>query len=341
VKLTKKQYLYRGIFLILTGLTILLYMFIYNVDIKEHSKSFFYMDTYINVKIYSNNTRKVNEAMLEVDKIYEKYHKLTNRYDSYPNITNIYYINNNLGMNEKIKIEKELYNIIDYAIDAYYESNGLFNIALGNAIDVWRSYRIQGHGVPTYSELSNIGSLSIDDIILHDDYMIEIDSNVKIDLGAISKGYTTEIVGNYLESVGLDKYIINAGGSVKVGNHYDNEKYKIGIKDPQKGGNEIFKVVNGNNISVVTSGSYERYYEYNNEVYHHIIDPKTLYPPRNFLAVTVISKDSKMADILSTVVFLMPFDEGKEYIDSLINVEAIWYKNNGQIHYSEGFNIYE
>ncbi len=340
MKLTKKHYLIRGTIFIILGV-IMLFMIFYNKDFKEYTKNLFYMDTYINVKIYSNNEEKAKQALDEVDKIYKKYHQLTNRYSSYDNIKNIYYINNVLKNNEKIKIDKELYDIIKYSIDAYEDSNGLFNIALGNAIDVWKKYRDLGTGIPTYAELSNQGSLDITDIKLGDDYTIEKESGVKIDLGAISKGYTTEIIGNYLESIGLRRYIINAGGNVKVGKHYGRGEYKIGIEEPKASSNEIFQVVKGNNISVVTSGGYERFYEYEGKTYHHIIDPKTLYPPMYFDSVTIIAKDSKIADMLSTAVFLMPLADGQKYVNSLKDIEAIWYAHDGKIYYSKGFKKYE
>lgn len=338
--LTRRQHFYRGIILLLIGLS-LLYLLFWNKKVTEYSKNFFYMDTFINIKIYASDKHKVDNAFKEIDKIYDKYHKLTNRYDAYAGIKNVYYLNHELGKNEKVTIDKELYDIIKYSIDAYDQSNGLFNVALGNAIDVWKKYRDQGDGVPTYSELSNIGSLSINDIILHDDYYIELANGVSIDLGAISKGYVTELVGNYLESIGLNKYIINAGGNVKVGNHYNKDKYKIGIEEPIKDSNKIYEIINANNVSVVTSGSYERYYEYNGKIYHHIIDPKKLYPPTYYYAVTIITKDSRLADMLSTALFLMPLEAGKKYIDSLPMVEAIWYDIDGNIHYSKGFDQYE
>jgi len=341
MKLTKKQRLYRGIIFILIGIFMLLYMVLFDHDIKEYSKGFFYMDTYINVKIYSSDIKKSKTAMIEIDKIYNTYHKLTNRYDYYSGVKNVYYINNEIGPNEKVEIEKELYEIIEYGIDAHVDSDGLFNIAIGNAVDVWKKYKDQGYGVPTYSELSNKGSLNIEDIVLHDNYIIEKQSGVKIDLGGISKGYATEVVGDYLESIGLKKYIINAGGNVKVGSHYNNGNYKIGVEEPNKDSKKIYKIIRGNNISVVTSGSYERFYEYNDEIYHHIINPKTLYPPKDFASVTIIAKDSKVADILSTVVFLMPLEDGMAYVDSLKDVEALWYDSDGKIHYSKGFSKYE
>lgn len=337
----KRQYLYKGIILIIIAAVILFFAFYEKKEVTAYSKGIFYMNTYINVKIYSDDSDKARKALDEVDNIYNKYHMLTDRYNAYENVKNIYYINNELEKDKKVKIEKELYDVIKYSIEAYDKTNGYFNIALGNAIDVWKRYRDQGYGVPAYTELSNVGSLSIRDITLYDNYNISKSSGVKLDLGGISKGYATEVAGEYLESIGLDKYLINAGGNVKAGNHYKNSTYKIGIEEPKKDSNEIYKIVKGNNISVITSGSYERFYEYNGEIYHHIIDPNTLYPTNYFYSVTIITKDSKLGDVLSTSIFLMKLEDGQKYINSLKDVEAIWYGRDGRVYYSEGFKKYE
>ena len=110
----------------------------------------------------------------------------------------------------------------------------------------------------------------------------------------------------------------------------NNSNYKIGIEDPNNK-NDIFKVLKGNNISVVTSGGYERYYEYEDKKYHHIISPKTLYPTDYMKSVTIITKDSALADMLSTYLFLIDIEDGKDYINKLENVEAIWYTNDDKI----------
>ena len=98
--------------------------------------------------------------------------------------------------------------------------------------------------------------------------------------------------------------------------------------------------IKGNNISVTTSGSYERYYEYEGKN-HHIIDPNTLFPSDYASSVTVITDDAAVGEILSTTLFLMPTSEGLEYISKFNNVEAIWYEKDGNIVMSHGMNKYE
>ena len=207
---------------------------------------------------------------------------------------------------------------------------------MGNVIDIWKSYIESEEGIPEESELEEAKDKYIE-IVLKDGKIKNNHPN--IDLGAISKGYTTKEVGKYLKSVGINKYLINAGGNVLVGDNYKDNKYKIGIEDPDDK-NDIITIVTGNNIAVVTSGGYERFYEYDGKRYSHIIDPNTLYPSEYMKSVTIISKDSAQADILSTTLFLMDIEDGQEYINNLDNVEAIWYTNDNELVYSKGAKKY-
>ena len=95
-------------------------------------------------------------------------------------------------------------------------------------------------------------------------------------------------------------------------------------------------IINGSNISVVTSGGYERFVEYNNTLYHHIISPETKKPANFMKSVTVIGGDSMLCDVLSTTLFLMSIEEGMNFIKDY-DVDVIWYSNDDEIIKSEGF----
>ena len=304
---------------------------LFNRREKEYTKKFFYMDTYIYVKIYTN--KDGNKILNDVENIYKKYHELSDRYNSYDNINNIYYIKNNKEKTKYIKIDKKLYDLIKYGLE--YDSD-LIDIGMGNVIDIWKNYRDNGTGLPSIEELK-IAKANEKEIILKDGKILNNHPN--IDLGCISKGYTTKVVGKYLEKKGITKYLINAGGNVLVGENINNKDYTIGIENPNQK-DDIFTVLKGQNISVVTSGGYERFYEYEGKRYSHIIDPTSLYSPNYMKSVTVINKDSALSDILSTRLFLMSIEEGKDYIDKLDNTEAIWYTNDNKIIYSKGAKKY-
>ena len=328
----------------LIGLILLLFiplLFYLNKNYTE-TKTMFYMDSVITVKVTGKSKASLKKVLDEVDLIYETYHKLTDRFNEYPEINNIYYINNH--PDEWIKVEKNLLDLIEYGKLAYEISFGKFNIALGSVIDVWHEYRTKEEGLPTSNELEEANKYtSIDNIeIDEENKRIKIKEGTVLDLGGIAKGYATEVVSQHLESKDVTKYLINAGGNIKVGlGPRENNTWRVGIEEPVKDDRGIYKILNVKNVAVVTSGGYERFYEYGGKIYHHIINPGTLYPSKYMKSVTIITPDSAYADILSTTLFNMSVEEGMEFIKMRDDVEAIWYVDKDNIYYSEGIDKYE
>ena len=310
-----------------------------SLQVKEYSDNIYYIDTYIYFKVYEGNKLKATEVLNGVEKIYKEYHELTNKYKEYKGLKNLYYITYNISEAETITIDKRLYQLLEYGKEVHELTNGLVDISMGNVLDVWKSYRDSEYGVPTLEELQAVNTSSIDDIVLLEKNKI-LNNHVNIDLGAIAKGYVTELAAQYLEKEGITRYIINAGGNVVVGENEEDAKYSIGIEDPENP-TGIFKVIYGNNISVVTSGGYNRYYEWDGKRYSHIINPNTLFPDNYIKSVTVICPSSKFADVLSTMLYMMDVDKGKEFINSLEGVEAIWYTTDNQVVTSDGLFNYE
>ncbi len=287
---------------------------------KYYTKNLFYMDTIINVKIYSNNQKKVDDAFQEIEKIYKKYDEVADIYNDH---SELYRVNHSNG---PIVISDDLLELIKSGQDWYNKSNGLLNINIGSLTSLWHEFRNN----------NTLDDAAIKKADISNDIIIDgntISGTFHFDLGSIAKGYATEQAGQYLESMGLNYYIINAGGNVKVGKSYKGY-YTIGVQSPIEIGN--FYVIKGMNISVVTSGGYERYYEYNGNIYHHIIDPNTRYPANYVKSVTIIGNNSALCDALSTTLFLMNIEDGKEFIKDY-DVDVIWFTNDNKIVTNEGF----
>ena len=335
-KIKKNKILSIIIFLFILAFVLLI---IKRVSYVKYEKNYFYLDTYISVRLYSNKTQKeVDEIFNEIDYLYSEYHMLTDKYNSYDGIVNVYYLNEILEDNEEIEIDSRLSNLINEGLKYYEITEGYINIASSNLIDVWKTYSENKDGLPNNSELESV-NINISDISLNGNIFSK-KNGIKIDLGAFAKGYITELVGNYLEDIGIDKYLIDAGGNIKVGNNYKKDNYLIGIQNPVDT-NKIFTKLNVNNLSIVTSGDYQRYYEYEGIRYNHIIDPYTKYPSSKFRSVTVVSKNSFLADIYSTYLFLIDLDEGLEMVNSNDDIEAIWYIDNDNVVRSNNFNYEE
>lgn len=166
---------------------------------------------------------------------------------------------------------------------------------------------------------------------------------MSLDVGAVGKGYATEQVSRIAEEKGFKSGLISVGGNIRsIGTKgVDNQLWNLGIQNPDsKSENSTLKLIYVEDKSVVSSGDYERYYTVNGKRYHHIIDPITLFPSEHFSAVTIVTHNSGMADVLSTAIFNMPFEQGKKLIDSLPDTEALWVAKDGKIKYSNDFSKY-
>lgn len=323
------------IVILLLVLVSLILLFIDKSSYKDYTRSYFYFDTYINVKVNTVKTeKKMNDIFNDIDYLYDSYHKLTDAFDSYDGIVNVYYLNNNLNNNENIEIDTRLANIIKTGIDFYDITDGLFNVAAGNLTIKWKEFIDSCDKLPNMEEL-NVNT-NINDIKL-DGNNYSKSNDIKLDLGGIAKGYVTELVGRYLEENDIYSYIINAGGNVMVGKAYNKDTFLVGITNPDNKDN-MFTKVKVNNLSIVTSGSYQRYCTLDGINYNHIINPITKYPSNYMKSVTVVSKSSMIADIYSTYLFLLPVEDGLKIVNNTPDIEAIWYIDKDNIVRSDNFN---
>lgn len=293
---------------------------------SENSVDFFSMDTYITIKTYNTDKKYLDKA----EEMFFYYEKLLDRFND-NELVGIYDINN---MTNDIQVNDDLIELLTFANEMYVESNGLLDPAAGKLIDAWKN-AANTNTLPSIFELE-LAYSSRKDIVI-DNNMI-INNGVFIDVGSIAKGYALRKIGEYFASVNVSEYLINAGGQVLVGNKYHEAKYKIGIKSPID--NSSFITVNAENECVSTSGGYERKFTVDSITYNHIINPKTLYPANYMQSVSVVTKDPLLADALTTILFLMPVEDGIEFIKNY-DAEAVFYTNDNEIIKTEGFSIYE
>lgn len=326
---------YKILFILLISLIIL--TVIATTNYKKYEKNYFYLDTIINIKINTNlPNHKVEEIFKEIESLYSTYHILADKYNKYDDVINVYYLNELLENDQPIEIEENLSKLINLGIEYYDITNGYINIASANLIDIWKKYIDLKEGIPSAEELNSV-NIDITNLTLKDNIYTK-KNDLKIDLGSFTKGYVTQLVGNYLESSNINDYIIDAGGNIKVGKPSKKDNYTVGITNPTDP-NNIFTKLNVSNLSIVTSGDYQRYYEYNGIRYNHIINPYTKYPSNYFKSVTVITEDSFIADVYSTYLFLVDLDTGLEVINNTEGIEAIWYIEEDNIVKSNGFNF--
>lgn len=307
-------------------------------------------DTVITVVAYTENEEEFNSYMEEIEERFIELHKLYDKYNNYEGINNIKTINDKAGI-EPVEVEKELIDLILFSKEWYKKAGEETNIALGPVISIWNEYTDAAEEDPDKADLPDMEILEeannytdIEKVIVDEEnstIFLE-EAKMSLDVGSVAKGYATELIAVEMEEKGLDSVLINAGGNIRsVGKPLDGkrDKWGVGLQNPDEDlfdtGN-VLDTVFVSDQSVVSSGDYERYYMYGDMRVHHIIDPKTLMPGDYYRAVTIVTPHSGLADFLSTSIFLLPFEESYELVESLEDVEALWISKDGNIEATEG-----
>lgn len=306
----------------------------------------FLFDTVTQVVGYTETKEEFSEYVQLIYDSLEEYHQLYDIYNDYEGVNNIKTINDNAGI-EPVKVDQRIIDLLLFAKKVNKENGGNINVALGSVLKIWHNHRTEGIEEPENATLPEMGELEaaathtdIDQIIIDEEAstVFITDSEMSLDVGAIAKGYATEQVAQIAQEAGMDSFLLSVGGNVKaVGTKGDGSLWSVGIRNPkEEKGNDLF-LTYLTDVSLVTSGIYERYYTVEGKQYHHIIDPKTLFPTTYFAAVTIITPDSGMADALSTVIFNLPYEEGLEIIEKMPDTEAVWVFHDGETKYSSNF----
>lgn len=291
-------------------------------------------DSFVQIGSYSNESEEsFNKNCEEVKNLLEYYNKLFDIYNEYDGMNNLCSVNRQAGLHS-VAVDKELIDFIEYSIALSKKCGLEVNIAMGSVTRIWHDARESANALnqpylPLDSDLeeaylhTNIDSIVID---RENSTILITDPLTRIDVGAIAKGYAAARAAELLRSRGADGYVLNLGGNlVAIGTKSNGDGWITGITNPDKNGENSFAArIKISNISCVTSGDYERYFSFNGKEYHHIIDKDTLMPAEYFRSVTVLCADSAVADALSTALFCMSIEDGRELIRQFDNVEVIW-----------------
>ncbi len=271
----------------------------------------------------------------------EEYHQLFDIYQEYEGIANLKTINDHAGI-APVKVDERIICLLQDCKDLYLATDGRVNVAMGSVLSLWHEAREYGRNnpqdaaLPEMEALLNAAQHMNPNVIQIDQEASTVyieDPMARLDVGAIAKGWAVQKVAENAPE-GL---LISVGGNVCATGPKDQKgnPWVVGIQNPN-GDEEFLHTIYVKEGSVVTSGDYQRTYQVDGIMYHHIIDPDTLYPGTYWRSVTVTCKDSGIADALSTALFLMSKEDGQKLLEQY-QAEALWVDFDGNISYSPGF----
>ncbi len=307
-------------------------------------------DTVTTIIAYTESEEAFNEKAAMIYEELNFYHKLYDIYNDYEGINNIKTVNDHAGT-EPVKVEKEIIDLLVLAKAMYKKTNGKMNVACGSVLSVWHKYRSEGlehpenAKVPPMKELKEASQHTDIDKVIIDTENSTIyleDAKMSLDVGSIGKGFAAQRVSEAAKEAGMTNFLISIGGNiVSEGTRVDGSPWQLGIQNPDTKSSQSYVIkVKLNGETLVTSGNYQRYYTVDGKQYHHIIDMDTQMPADYFASVSIITKDSGIADALSTAVYNMPLEEGKTFIENMEHTEAFWILKDGTQIYTDGFKDY-
>ena len=298
------------------------------------------LNTAVTVTIYDS---KDKDLLTECMNLCDKYEKVFSRTSA---DSELYKLNHRKltpveGTEDTYQVSDDLAELISEGLDYSELSKGAFDIAIEPLTSLW-DFTAEDPQVPKDSLIQaalpkcDYHNISVDkdknEITLKTD-------DTAIELGAIAKGYIADRLKDYLVSQNVKSAIINLGGNVLcIGEKPDNSAFKIGIQKPFADRSETIAVMDIRDKSVVSSGIYERCFEQDGTLYHHLLNPETGYPYDNgLIAVTIISDKSVDGDALSTTCFALGLEDGMKLAESLDDVQAFFVTSDYEIHYTKDF----
>ncbi len=312
---------------------VLIAVYRYRVQTFTETRSRFLMDTLVEISFSARqqNVPALLDSTITLISTYEK------KYSYYDPDSYLWGINH--SEDDSLTIDREFFEILNLAEIFYEETEGLYDVTIGSLSEIWDIDRT----MPPPADSVRLAQANVGfDKIRYGYYSIDTQTDepldeisderygylvrppgLKLNFGSLAKGYIIDKAVAFAQSRGIESGHINAGGDILLfGDRGGNQR--IGIQHPRDK-NDIIAVLELSDTAVVTSGDYERYFEYEGRRYHHIINPLTGYPVENIFSVTVIAPDATLADMLSTAVFLLPPEDGIELVKRYKGAECIIY----------------
>lgn len=303
--------------------------------IKSMGGQFFFLNSILTLDIYDEGLDKAKINQEVEDRVRELENKMSTKIAT----SEVSKINESAGI-DKVTVSDDTFTVIKEALKYGKISQGKFDITVGNLVDLW-GIGTENERVPSKEEIQkSLATVDYNKVEIDEDKKSVFlkDKGMKIDLGAIAKGYVADEIVKILEKDGVKSAIINLGGNVYVYGNKAGKNFKIGIRNPlAPDPNDYLGIYQSQNESVVTSGVYERFFEKDGKRYHHILSTTDGYPiDNNLISTSIITKNSMDADALSTTTFALGLEEGLKLIENTPNTEAMFITSDKKIYMTSG-----
>ncbi|MFI3313208.1 MAG: FAD:protein FMN transferase [Eubacteriales bacterium] len=244
-----------------------------------------------------------------------------------------------IGQGGDVVVGADTLAVLETALDICQRSDGALDITMGGVSDLWDF----GSGSPVLPEKSEIegelSHVSYENVIVNPENssVAMVDDHAVLDLGAVAKGYIVDEVAAYLEGQGVTSALVNFGGTISaIGDKY-GEDFSIGLQQPfypndDNQASQLAGVVSLAGETMVTAGTYQQCFVQENQLYHHILDPKTGYPAQTDVAsATVFAESAALGDAISTACVVMGYEKAVAFLEDLGGVPAIFILEDGQV----------
>lgn len=296
------------------------------------SRSSFLLNTFVTVTLYDSQDQEILDGCMELCADYEK------RFSKTMAGSEIYEMNHRAQGERIFSLSDDTAQLLNEALEYCRLSEGAFDITIEPLSRLW-DFTGESPHVPPEDQIRNeLEKVGYKNLALEGKKLTFLNDETTIDLGAIAKGFIADRLKEYLEAQGVESAIINLGGNVLcVGSRPNGEPFKIGLQKPYASHTETVAALNIRDLSVVSSGVYERHFEEGGVNYHHILNPFTGYPYENGLVqVSILSPRSVDGDGLSTACFALGLEQGMELIESMEGIYGIFLTEDGDLHFTEG-----
>lgn len=323
------------------------------IDKTERYQSGFLdlFDTYSTVIAYDTSESAFDEHFEQFHDKLEEYDKLFSIYDSYDDVVNLYTLNQ-MAMNGPVEVDSRIIDLLEYCKYVYDLSSGKTNACFGSVLELWhhsRNYAIDNPEDASLPDMDKLEEASrhtdFDSLVIdrENSTVYFSDPDLRLDVGAIAKGYAVREITGWAKDNLWTSAAISIGGNISAFGFKNNDgktPWNIGVENPDTNNSDYLVELKITDLSVVTSGDYQRFFTVDGKKYCHIIDPDTLMPAEYCASVSVICEDSALGDALSTTLFNMPIEEGVKMVEGMENVEAVWVDKDYNKTFSSGFEQY-